>query len=114
MHRIFKDADDYTCYDMTTSDYRGIMFNFGNDYWTENKDIIPAVCYGIDRQAIIDAVLLGQGMPAYGPLQRNIYNDENVEHYDYNPEKAKRFLRMRDVPWAMMVSMREMEKKSAL
>lgn len=77
---------------MTTSDYRGIMFNFGNDYWTENKDIIPAVCYGIDRQAIIDAVLLGQGMPAYGPLQRNIYNDENVEHYDYNPEKAKEIL----------------------
>lgn len=88
----FKDAEDYTCYDMTTSDYRGIMFNFGNDYWTENKDIIPAVCYGIDRQAIIDAVLLGQGMPAYGPLQRNIYNDENVEHYDYNPEKAKEIL----------------------
>ena len=93
MHRVFKDTEDYTCYDMTTSDYRGIMFNFGNDYWTENKDIIPAVCYGIDRQAIIDAVLLGQGMPAYGALQRNIYNDENVEQYDYNPEKAKRFLR---------------------
>ena len=88
----FKDTEDYTCYDMTTSDYRGIMFNFGNDYWTENKDIIPAVCYGIDRQAIIDAVLLGQGMPAYGPLQRNIYNDEKVEHYDYNPEKAKEIL----------------------
>lgn len=30
----FKDTEDYTCYDMTTSDYRGIMFNFGNDYWT--------------------------------------------------------------------------------
>lgn len=88
----FKDTDGYTCYDMTTSDYRGIMFNFGNDYWTKNKDIIPAICYGIDRQAIIDAVLLGQGMVAYGPLQRNIYNDENVEHYDYNPEKAKEIL----------------------
>lgn len=37
-------------------------------------------------------MLLGQGMPAYGPLQRNIYNDENVEHYDYNPEKAKEIL----------------------
>ena len=58
----------------------------------ENKDIIPAVCCALDRQAIIDAVLLGQGMPAYGPLQRNIYNNENVEHYDYNPEKAKSIL----------------------
>ena len=47
---------------MTTADYRGILFNFWNDYWTENRDLIPAICYGIDRQAIIDSVLLGQGM----------------------------------------------------
>ncbi|MDE6212858.1 MAG: ABC transporter substrate-binding protein, partial [Lachnospiraceae bacterium] len=32
--------------------------------------------------------LLGQGIPAYGPLQRNKYNNEAVEHYDYDPEKA--------------------------
>ena len=70
----------------------GIMFNFGNEYWQKNRDLIPAVCYGLDRQAIIDAVILGQGMPAYGPLQRNIYNYEDVEHYDYNPEKAKEIL----------------------
>ena len=88
----FKNMDGYSCYDMTTSDYRGIMFNFANDYWKENKDLIPAICYGIDRQAIIDAVLLGQGMPAYGPLQRNIYNNEKAEHYDYNPEKARKIL----------------------
>ena len=29
-------------------------------------------------------------------------------------KRQKRFLRMRDVPWTMMVSTREMEKKSAL
>ena len=88
----FQGKDGFACYDLKTSDYRGILFNFWNDYWAENKDIIPAVCYAIDRQAIVDAVLLGQGMPAYGPLQRNIYNNENVEHYDYNPEKAKSIL----------------------
>ena len=88
----FADDEAYTCYDMKTSDYRGIMFNFGNEYWQKNRDLIPAVCYGLDRQAIIDAVLLGQGMPAYGPLQRNVYNYEDVEHYDYNPEKAKEIL----------------------
>lgn len=84
---------------MKTSDYRGILFNFWNDYWTENKDIIPAVCCALDRQAIIDAVLLGQGMPAYGPLQRNIYNNENVEHYDYNPEKGKTILEPSAARW---------------
>lgn len=88
----FVDKDGFTCYDMTTADYRGIMYNFANDYWKENKDIIPAISYAIDRQAIIESVLLGQGMPAYSPLQRNIYNNENVEHYDYNPEKSKEIL----------------------
>lgn len=88
----FANKDGFTCYDMSTSDYRGILFNFWNDYWTENRDLIPAVCYAIDRQAIIDSVLLGQGMPAYGPLQRNIYNNADVEHYDYSPEKAREVL----------------------
>ncbi len=90
--QLFADREGYTCYDMKTSDYRGILFNFWNEYWTKNRDLIPAVCYGIDRQAIIDAVILGQGMAAYGPLQRNIYNNEEVEHYDYNPEKAREIL----------------------
>ena len=88
----FAEDEAYSCYDMKTSDYRGILFNFWNEYWQENRDLIPAVCYGIDREAIVQAVLLGQGMPAYGPLQRNIYNNEEVEHYDYDPEKAKAVL----------------------
>lgn len=88
----FENTDGYTVHSMTTSDYRGIMFNFGNEYWVENKDIIPAICYAIDRQAIVDTVLLGTGIVAYGPLQRNVYNNEDVEHYDYNPEKSRQIL----------------------
>lgn len=88
----FANVDGFVCYDMVTSDYRGILFNFANEFWQSNRDIIPAVCYGIDRQAIVDAVLLGQGMPAYGPLQRSVYNNEEVEHYDYSPERAKEVL----------------------
>lgn len=90
--QAFSEKEEFTCYDMVTSDYRGVLFNFQNEYWVENRDLIPAVCYAIDRQAIIDAVLLGQGMAAYGPLQRNIYNNENVEHYDYNPQTAQKVL----------------------
>lgn len=88
----FADEEGFACYDMETADYRGILFNFQNEYWQENRDLISAVCYAIDREAIIDAVLLGQGMAAYGPLQRNIYNYEDVEHYDYDPEKARAVL----------------------
>ena len=89
---VFDGREDFVRYDMTTADYRGIMFNFNNAYWTKNRDLIPAVCYAIDRQAIIDSVLLGQGMAAYGPLQRNRYNNENVEHYEYNPQKSAEIL----------------------
>lgn len=88
----FESNVNFKCYDMKTSDYRGILFNFANEYWQNNRDLIPAVCYGIDRTAIMNAVILGQGVEAYGPLQRNIYNNENVEHYDYNPEKAVQML----------------------
>lgn len=90
--RLFADDPAYRCYDMATSDYRGILFNFQNEFWIRNRDIIPAVCYAIDRESIVNAVLLGQGMAAYGPLQRNIYNCEAVEHYSYNPEKARAVL----------------------
>ncbi|MDO4460494.1 MAG: ABC transporter substrate-binding protein [Clostridia bacterium] len=84
----FEGDSDYTVYDMTTSDYRGILYNFWNEYWQENADLIPAINYAIDRQAVLDSVLLGCGDVAYGPLQRNRYNYEDVNHYDYNPEKA--------------------------
>ncbi len=89
----FRGKEEYQVYDMETSDYRGILFNFRNEYWTANRDIIPAICYSLDRQAIVDAVLLGRGITAYGPLQRNSYNNENVEHYEYNPQKAEEVLK---------------------
>lgn len=88
----FAGREEFVCYDMKTSDYRGILFNFNNDYWIKNRDLIPAVCCGIDREAIVDAVLLGQGEAAYGPLQRNIYNHDAVERYDYDPDRARTLL----------------------
>ncbi len=88
----FEGKSDYTVYNMKTSDYRGILFNFWNEYWTANKDIIPAICFALDRQAILDAVVLGHGEVAYSPLQRNKYNNENVEKYSYDPEKAEQIL----------------------
>lgn len=88
----FQGRDGYQVYEMKTSDYRGILFNFWNEYWTENRDIIPAICCGIDRQAIVDAVLLGHGITAYGPLQRNVYDNPDVDHYDYDPARAREIL----------------------
>lgn len=90
--RTFENNADFKVYKMKTSDYRGIMYNFGNPYWQRNRDAIAPMCYAIDRQAMLDSILLGDGDLAYGPLQRNKFNYEQVEHYDYNPEKAKQLL----------------------
>ena len=88
----FRDVAGYRYYDMKSTDYRAILFNFTHPYWRRNRDLIPAIAYAIDRQAVVDEALLGQGMPAYGPLQYNVYNNPNVEHYDYNPGKAQEML----------------------
>ena len=85
----FKDSKDLTVYDMATSDYRGILYNFWNPYWQENSDLIPAISYCIDRQAIVDAVLLGEGFVAYSPIQLNEFNYDGVEKYDFDLTKAE-------------------------
>lgn len=87
---LFENDGVHTVYDETTSDYRGILYNFRNEYWQENADLIPAISCLIDRQQIVDAVLLGKGEVAYSPLQRNVYNDPDVERYDYDPDRAAR------------------------
>lgn len=90
--RSFEGEAGYRIYQMNTSDYRGILYNFGNEYWQKNGDLIPAFNYAIDRERMIAAVLLGAGEAAYGPLQRNEYNYDGVEHYDYDPKKAEALL----------------------
>ena len=37
-------------------------------------------------------MLLGHGVAAFGPLQRNRYHYEQTEHYDYRPKKVKEIL----------------------
>ena len=90
--QTFAGSRDLVVYDMKTADYRGILYNFWNPYWPENADLIPAINYAIDRQAILDAVLLGCGEVAYSPIQMNKYNYEDVEKYDYDPAKAMAIL----------------------
>lgn len=90
--KAFEEKEAFKVYEMKTSDYRGILFNFNNAYWSSHKEIIPAICYAIDREKIVEAVLLGEGIPAYGPLQRNIYHNDKAPSYQYDPEKAKAIL----------------------
>ena len=87
--QLFANDENLTVLDMATADYRGILYNFWNPYWQENGDLIPAISYCIDRQAMVDAVLLGKGFVAYSPIQLNEYNYDGVEKYGFDPAKAE-------------------------
>jgi peptide/nickel transport system substrate-binding protein len=87
----FRNDNAFTVYDFKTADYRAIAPNFQNPFWQKHKDIIPLLGYAIDKQAIIQSVLNGQGAAAYSPLQMNgEYNDSDVEHRGYDPERFAR------------------------
>lgn len=88
--KTFRDNKDFTVYDFKTADYRAIGPNFNVPFWQKNKDLVPILGYALDKKAIIDSVLTGQGEVAYSPLQMDAaYNDPNVEQRDYNPELFK-------------------------
>ena len=78
-----------TVHKMKTADYRGVMYDFNRPLFKENKGIVNALNYAIDRQAILDSVLLGYGEVAYSPLQMGDYNNPDMEKFEYNPTKAK-------------------------
>jgi peptide/nickel transport system substrate-binding protein len=90
-----KDAEEFTddsafdVYDMDTADYRGIMYNFNNPFWKENPGLPAALSYAIDREAIVESVLLGKGQVAWSTLQKGPYVNQDVEKFDYDKEKAK-------------------------
>ena len=90
--QTFAEDGAFACYRMETADYRGILYNFQIPYWQENGDLIPAFSCAVDRQAILDTVLLGHGTVAYGPLQRSVYNNPDVERWDYDPARAEALL----------------------
>lgn len=88
----FKNDDNFVVDIMKTSDYRGIMYNFNYPLFKENRELPNALSYAIDREAIVDNILLGYGNAAYSPLQMGIYNNSEMEKFEYNPEKAKQLL----------------------
>lgn len=88
----FAKKEGFKVYSMETSDYRGIMYNYNNEFWKNNPKLPIALSYAVDRQAIIDSVLLGHGEKAYSPLQAGEYNNDSIEKYEYNPKKAEELI----------------------
>ncbi|WP_338653578.1 ABC transporter substrate-binding protein [Sporosarcina psychrophila] len=60
----------------------------------DKKEVRQAINYAIDKQSIIDSFFEGRADVAKNPMPPSIsgYNDD-VEGYEYNPEKAKELLK---------------------
>ena len=89
---IFEGNDGYTVYKMDTSDYRGIMYNFNSDFFAKHRELPSILSYAIDRQAIVDSVLLGNGEAAYSPLQKTEFNNPDMKKPEYDPDMAVKLL----------------------
>jgi peptide/nickel transport system substrate-binding protein len=60
--------------------------------WLANKLVRQALWYSLDRKAIIDKIVLGHGKLLYGaqpPASVASYKDDDLNHYDFDPKKAK-------------------------
>lgn len=88
----FEKLDGYRVYKMDTADYRGIMYNFNSDFFSKYPELPGILSYGVDREAIVDSVLLGHGQTAYSPLQKGSYNNPGIEKFEYNPDLCRTLL----------------------
>ena len=59
----------------------------------DNLQVRQALAMSIDRQAIVDSVLQGQGVPAHGPLPPGLSAyDPDYDPFPYDPERARELL----------------------
>lgn len=69
-----------------------IGFNFGKPY-LRRTDLRQALNYAIDREAVIDTVLKGQGALSSGPVPPALLPYAGYYSYKYLPNKAKKIFK---------------------
>ena len=71
-----------------SADWRGISLNFKKDFWSKNKDSAAVLNYALDKNAILNAVVEGEGEAAYSPIQTNsMGGNTNADIYSYDLNK---------------------------
>ncbi|GAA1411747.1 hypothetical protein AUR04nite_01050 [Glutamicibacter uratoxydans] len=88
----FGDKPGFEVLKATSADWRGISLPADNPFTSDPK-VRLALNLGIDRQAMIDAVLAGSGRPAYSfvpPQYGDAY--QPAAAFDYDVEQAKALL----------------------
>lgn len=59
--------------------------------WLQREELRQAISYGVDRQSFVNAVLLGAGVPLYGPVTpgNRQWFDGNLERPEHDVAKAR-------------------------
>lgn len=79
-------------YRYPASAYTYLGFNLKNPLF-QDKRVRQAITYAIDKQELIDGVLLGLGQAATGPYKPGTWPyNPNVKQYSFDPAKAKALL----------------------
>ncbi len=88
--KFFKENYRKFCYPTFVYTYLG--FNLLNPLF-KDKRVRQAIAYAINKDEIINVVLLGLGVKATGPYRPDMwYYNPNVKKYPYNPNKARKLL----------------------
>ena len=96
----FKQMEGIKVYTVPTGGYQLINYNLRNNGWEglKNKQVRQALSMSIDKQTVIDSILLGFADPAFSfiPKPSPWYTEEGVAKYGYgslyDKEKAKQML----------------------
>jgi peptide/nickel transport system substrate-binding protein len=93
-----QDLEDYVKNDITIKEVTAPMYGMLNfDTTNENvKDVRlrRAVIHALDRNALIQAMFNGHGVPTESFIQptQSVYPNPDIPPYDYSPDKAKALL----------------------
>ncbi len=69
-----------------------VAFNHTRDPYKDTR-VRQAMNYAVNKQAIVDNILKGTGLLAINPLPPVVWSyTDDLQRYDYNPEKAKQLL----------------------
>ncbi|MDD5341394.1 MAG: ABC transporter substrate-binding protein [Patescibacteria group bacterium] len=89
----FMNKRDYNLYNLEMAQYTAVFFNDKNNTLLDNAKIRQALAYAVDKNKIIDDILLGQGQKIDGPILPGFlgYNTD-IKTYEYDPKKALELL----------------------
>jgi len=84
--------ENFAKYKYLGNGYTYLGYNLKRPMFAD-KRVRQAITYAIDKNELIEGVLMGLGRPATGPIKPETWAyNANVKRYPYNPEKAKALL----------------------